>query len=133
MSPGQPFKACPACGAGQPLEVSTCTRCGHTFRQTFVPGPPPPSPNPTQAFYGAPRAASPANVDPNMLAEMARRFNDSRKTFIWTFFIGLLCLWPVWIVTYIEYTKMRDIKNQIGTMGLNVPQWQMTYGARDPF
>jgi len=39
----------------------------------------------------------------------------------------------LWIVTYLEYVKMRDIKDEVGRMGLDVRSWQMQYGAPDAF
>jgi len=65
------------------------------------------------------------------LVELARRFNDSRKLLIITFWVGILCLYPVWIVTYLEYVKMRNIKEQVSSMGVDVAWWQINYGARD--
>ena len=62
---------------------------------------------------------------------MARRFRDARKLCIWTFWLGLFCLWPLWIVTYLEYQKMRNVKEDVSRMGVDVRWWQSTYGARD--
>lgn len=74
---------------------------------------------------------APRAMDPNYLGELARRFNESRRLTLITFWVGLFCLWPLWIVTYIEYTKMRGIKDEVAMLGIDVSWWQMTYGCRD--
>ena len=132
MTPGAPQgKFCPQCGRPSPLEAPACQTCGHAFRQTFAQPPPPtppppgfrPGPDPTRAFY--------AQTPTQDLAELARRFNESRKLCVLTFWIGLFCLWPIWIVSYIEYTKMRNIKDQVALMGVDVAWWQFTYQAKN--
>lgn len=87
----------------------------------------PPNIGATQAFY-APQAPFAATPD---LAEMARRFAESRKACVITFWVGMFCLWPVWIVTYLEYQKMRNLKEEVARMGVNVEAWQRSFGLRD--
>ena len=77
------------------------------------------------AFLGQ---GAPAGHD--LLADLARRHRDSNKVFIWTLVGGLLCLWPLWIVTYIEYTRMRDVKDQVARMGVDVDWWIAVYRAK---
>jgi hypothetical protein len=117
-----------------PLEMTQCSNCGHNFRQQFIPpvhgGPVSPS-GQTQAFFSS--APGQAVVPQQQLAEMARRSNESRKLCLITFWIGLFCLWPVWIVSYLEYTKIQNIKQEIAAFGIDVRWWQITYGARDVF
>lgn len=70
-------------------------------------------------------------MPPPDLAQLANLFLDSRKLCVMTFWIGLFCLWPVWIISYLEYDKMRKIKDDVARMGVDVRWWQNTYGCRD--
>jgi hypothetical protein len=134
MNPGSTgtpgFKICPVCNTQSRLEENVCSRCGHQFRQVFTT--PPPNqpfvqpPNPTMGFPANP--VQPI-VSPDILVEMARQFNEAKKVVIWTFWLGLFCLWPLWIVTYLEYTKMNRVKEQVALMGVNVQWWQTAYRA----
>ena len=130
-------KICPQCGRHSPLTTQACASCGHVFRSNFQAAAPPPQyaqspgPNPTQAFYGSNQPAVPQSAQ--SLAEYARQFNESKKLLLLTFWIGLFCLWPLWIVTYIEYTKMRNIKDEVARTGVDVRWWQLTYRAHDAF
>lgn len=90
-----------------------------------------PPPGQTQVFYSS--ATNQGVVPQQQLSELARRYNESRKLCLLTFWIGLFCLWPVWIVSYLEYTKIQNIKQDIAALGVDVRWWQMTYGARDLF
>lgn len=134
MTPGSQagsYKVCPQCGLAVPLETVVCPQCGHAFRQRFV-DPQVPPPNATQMFAAA-AANPPPGLNQQYLAELARRSNEARRTLQITFFVGLFCLWPVWIVTYLEYVKMRDIKEEVGRMGVDVRWWQLNFQARDSF
>ncbi len=150
------FKVCPECQRQIELTAVACPGCGHRFRQNFVQSPiqnqgsPSHSPfqsqshgvqsnmpphvgqpqNPTQAFYGFQQVAQGHMLqeDPAMLA---MRFLDSRRLALWTFWIGLFCLWPLWILTYLEYQKMQSAKEQIARQGGNVMAWMQSYGLRD--
>jgi hypothetical protein len=128
-------KICPQCGWRATLDAQSCVRCGHAYRQHFPPAAPPPQyaqgPNPTQAFYG--QFPPPQAITAQRLAEFSMQFNESRRVVRLTFWIGLFCLWPVWIITYIEYTKMRNIKEELARAGIDVRWWQTTYNAPDAF
>ena len=41
----------------------------------------------------------------------------------WTFVAGLLCLWPLWIWTYIENTKMEAIRVRVAAKGIDARAW----------
>jgi len=60
--------------------------------------------------------------DRTQLVELVRRFQESERLFRWTFIVGFFCLWPLWAITYLEYTRMRDIKAQIRGFGIDVDQ-----------
>lgn len=91
-------------------------------------------PNPTQAFYTQPQPRmGPGYMPTPDLNELARRFAESRKLCVITFWVGLFCLWPLWIVTYLEYAKMGRYKEDVARMGVDVLVWQQTHGLRDFF
>jgi len=69
-------------------------------------------------------------VNGQMLEDMARRHRDSHVLMTWTLVVGLLCLWPLLIVSYLEYNKMRDIKNEIVRMGVDLNWWQMSFRTK---
>ena len=135
MNPGGPssqaYKICPVCQRRSELHSPQCVGCGHVFRQTFTPPPFQQTVNPTQAFYAQPGTPQ---AFPNTLhlSELARRFAESRKLCIWTFWLGVFCLWPAWIVTYLEFVKMRNIKEEVSRKGVDVMTWLNSYGLKDP-
>ena len=131
------FKVCPQCQTKCGLAFMHCLTCGHNFRQNFASPPPsfsnlpPQNSNPvgsTQAFFAQ---VSPQSVPQLDFGELARRYRESQKLCAATFWIGLFCLWPVWIVTYLEFTKMRQIKDDIAAKGADVRGWQNFYGLKD--
>jgi hypothetical protein len=63
----------------------------------------------------------------DVLFDLACRYRESNKLFTWTLIGGLLCVWPLLIVTFLEYTKMRDIKKQIIAMGIDPYWWECNY------
>ncbi len=66
----------------------------------------------------------------DVLADLARRYRDSSRLYVWTLLGGLFCLWPLWIFSYLEYNKMRDIKDQVARMGVDIYWWKINYNAR---
>lgn len=141
MNPA-PFKVCPQCNRQTALETQVCGGCGHQFRSNFTPPASslgPVAPNQTSGFPGGPsygQVPGPtmafqgmgSGVDP--LIDLARRHRDSNQVFIWTLIGGILCVWPLWIITYLEYVKMRDIKSEVARMGVDVTWWEVTYRAK---
>jgi len=67
---------------------------------------------------------------PAVLQELARRHRESNKLFIWTLIGGALCIWPLWIISYLEYNKMRDIKSQVVSMGVDIGWWEINFSAK---
>lgn len=125
-------KGCPVCSRRWPVTTLSCV-CGHVFRTQYVPTHNPP-PGAT-TFFQAPQGYPPFNSNhipqPSdaLLRDLARRHKECNKLFIWTLVVGTLCLWPIWIVSYLEYNKMRDIKTQIAQMNIDIPWWMSTYSA----
>ena len=59
--------------------------------------------------------------------ELARQYKRAKRTFTWTLLVGLFCFfWPLFIVTYLEYRKMQDIKEQVGLTGIDSEYWART-------
>lgn len=124
----QPVKYCPKCKSANALNAPVCqnTACGHAFRTQFVPPAPPDqtqmgmAPMLQQSYSNNALLVynSSANLD-----ELTQRFRDAHRAYSWTFFVGLFCLWPLWIVSYIEYNKMNDVKRRVAAMGIDAEAW----------
>jgi hypothetical protein len=68
---------------------------------------------------------------PDVLEELARRNRESNKLMIWTLIGGLvLCLWPIWIVSYLEYNKQQQIRAELSAMGVDVTWWERTFWVK---
>jgi len=124
MNPGPDYKFCPACGQTCHVTAPACA-CGHHFRPQFN------APN-TYQYQQAPTMFAGQQMQPttDWLTDLARRHRESNKLFIWTLVGGLICLWPIWIISYLEYNKMRDIRNQVASMGVDPVWWELAYRAR---
>lgn len=109
------YKICPQCQRSLPVNAPQCSGCGRRFSTQFTP----PPVQQTQAY------APPPSVDP--LSELARRYRDSKSTFTITLIVGLFCLWPLWILTYIEYNRMRKITDDVGALGVDVNWWKAQF------
>jgi|GEM_PF-6886442 len=146
MQGAETHKLCPSCGTPVAADAAFCQKCGHAFRTQLPPSGPPK----TQAFtppqaqphwnpplYGGPGAAQGypppfSNLQPAppldwQLGELARRYRDAHNVFVWTLIGGILCIWPLWIITYLEHQKKVDIKNSVAALGVDVEGWRMTY------
>ncbi len=60
---------------------------------------------------------------PMQLMDLEERYRTAKKTFTWTLWAGLLCFFPIWIITYIEWTKMTNAKREVAMLGINPEQW----------
>jgi hypothetical protein len=61
---------------------------------------------------------------PLQLMELEERYRTAKKTFTWTLWVGILtCLFPIWIITYLEWMKMASAKREVAMLGINPEQW----------
>jgi hypothetical protein len=143
------YKRCPSCGTPALIDASSCLTCGHVYRTKFQPLPPAAPTPPTQAFpppahpytppsqpYASPygQGQSPYGTvqhqDPAQnfrLDELAEQYRALEKTFLWTLYAGLLCLFPIWIVSAIQFQKMSQLKREVASMGVNTHYWITNY------
>jgi hypothetical protein len=95
---------------------------------------PPPSYAPVPMYAPAPQyAPPPAMYSPHLpyvrppddfeMFDLARQYQSSKKTFIWSLVIGLLLFWPLLILAYSEHTKMRGIKSRVALRGVDPETW----------
>jgi len=77
--------------------------------------------------YGGTYSGAYPTADP--LTDLARRHKESNTTFTWTLIVGIF-FWPLWILTFMEYTKMRDLKSEVARMGVDVWWWERTYPTK---
>lgn len=57
---------------------------------------------------------------------LAREFRACRSRFQ-SFLIAGFFIWPLWIVAYIEWNRMRDLKMQVRLLGVDVAWWERTW------
>lgn len=57
------------------------------------------------------------------LKRLAARYRDASKLYGITLILGLLCLWPIWIVSYLEWRKMAAVREEVLDMGIDVDTW----------
>ncbi|MBM4356033.1 MAG: hypothetical protein FJ109_19965 [Deltaproteobacteria bacterium] len=146
----QPWKVCPQCQEPAQLQACVCLRCGHVYRTRFAPPlgqtqvvlPPPVDKTQMLASRGAaalpPTHAAPTGAFPSapssyvpqtqagaalQLQELARQYREANRSYMWTLIGGLLLLWPLWVITYMEHGKMRTIKGQVALLGLEPDAW----------
>lgn len=79
---------------------------------------------PPSAPYGQSSPSQPiAPVGDLELRELARQYRAAKSTRYWTLWVGLFCLWPVWIVAYIEHMKMQSILSKVAAKGIDAEVW----------
>lgn len=104
------FKVCPNCGQRAVLSMVRCGRCMAVFPSVNPqPQPVPPAP----AFV-----QQPVQYDFEM-QELGRQYVAAKSTYTLTLWLGFLCLWPLWIVTYLEHNKMQRIKSKVAQKGVD--------------
>ncbi len=126
------FKMCPVCHQQTNLESLVYNQCGHKFltdfssaqgprntqTQAFMPPPYPQASYPPQSQFGYTQLPR----QPVPLYELERRYREANKTFVITMIAGFF-LWPIWYLTYLEYTKKNDIKRDVAAMGIDPEAW----------
>ena len=108
----QPFKICPQCQTPAALTDMVCAKCGRQYRTQF--GPPA-----QQTISVAPLHQLP----PTQWEDLARRYRSARGNYNITLILGFLCLWPLWIFTYLEKNKMNEIKREVAAAGVDAKSW----------
>lgn len=156
MTSDMPTRICPSCQKQWPLTARLCT-CGYVFPPpvglesnicpqcgtTFQPGAafcvcgfnlsnqflPPSTGIPFSSPFSSSSYMGPLTPTPDVLNELARRHRESNRAFNMTIVVGIF-IFPVWVVSYLEYNKMREIRNQIAQMGVNILWWESMYRAK---
>lgn len=82
---------------------------------------------PQTSYPYPPASQMPSQAMNDTLADLARQHRDADRTFLITLIAGILCLWPILILTYLEYNKKREIQNRVAALGVDVNWWQVTY------
>jgi hypothetical protein len=117
------MKSCPQCRAANNVAAAFCNLCGHQFKTQFGTPPPVsgPSPGPTTQFI-------PQDLD-FALGELARRHKIAHSTMMLTIYVGIL-VFPVWIISYLEYNKTQAIQAEVTRLGVSVQWWQSYYRTK---
>lgn len=135
---------CSQCQNVLDLQSLFCRHCGADQRMLshYVAAPPPTTvvlmpqyAPPPPAYYGSPPGYAPYPVmhspylpyvvppDDYEMIDLSRQYRESNKTFLWSLIIGLLLFWPLLILSYSEWKKMKGIKSRVALRGIDPERW----------